>query len=222
MAEISTTESVTPKLLGLNRMDLNKECHLVYLRYLLSVNLINVFFNRYISIAHNEIFAFTRNLNKETLCRNASLTKILGIPCDGDVKIDIPSVHTHMVLYTSPIVQMIYENFEHRHAAILGEMDKFGLISKARIERIETYPSITDSVLKIELDEESSFEFKIHIWGQQDESVELSWMDSFNSSMNNEKRNHHIFKHECMIGRNNTAIFTIKFPFDTDSFAECH
>ena len=45
------------------------------------------------------------------------------------------------------------------------------------------------------------------------ESIELS---SFNGLLHPL-----ILKHGCMIGKNNSTIFTIKFPFDSESFAVC-
>ena len=155
-------------------------------------------------------------------CRNSSITQVIGRPCHANVTIDIPSVENHMVLYTSPVIQITYEEHSNRQAAILGETDKLGVISKSRISKIETSPSMYDSDLKIEMNKESTFEIKINILGQQDEEVSLTWVDSFDLSSFNGLFHPLILKHECIIGNNNSAIFIIKFPFDSESFAECH
>ena len=107
-----------------------------------------------------------------------------------------------------------------RHAAILGEMDKLGLISKSRIDRIETFPSIIGSDMIIEMNRESIFDIRLHLSGQKDEHVSFSWVD-FNLSSFAEKSDHIILKHTCVIGENSSLVFTIKFPHDESSFAEC-
>ena len=107
-----------------------------------------------------------------------------------------------------------------RHAAILGEMDKLGVISKSRIDRIETFPSINGSDMIIKMNGESIFEIRSHLLGQKDEQVSISWID-FNLSSFAEKFDHNILKHTCVIGENNSVVFTIRFPHNESSFAEC-
>ena len=154
--------------------------------------------------------------------RNSSITQVIGRPCHANVTINVPSVENHLVLYTSPIIRITYEEHSNRHAAILGETDKLGVISKSRISKIETSPSMYNSDLKIEMDKESIFEIQISILGQQDEEVSLTWVDSFELSSFNGLLHPLILKHGCMIGKNNSTIFTIKFPFDSESFAVCN
>ena len=154
--------------------------------------------------------------------RNSSITQVIGRPCHANVTINIPSVENHLALYTSPIIQITYEEHSNRHAAILGETEKLGVISKSRISKIETSPSMYNSDLKIEMDNESTFEIQISILGQQDEEVSLTWVDSFELSSFNGLLHPLILKHGCMIGKNNSTIFTIKFPFDSESFAVCN
>ena len=107
-----------------------------------------------------------------------------------------------------------------RHVAILGEMDKLGLISKSRIDRIETFPSITNSNMIIQMNGESIFDIRLHLLGQKDEHVSLSWID-FNLSCFAGKFDQNILKHTCVIGENNSVVFTIKFLRNESSFAEC-
>ena len=164
----------------------------------------------------------TKDLKVIVFYRNSSITQVIGRPCHANVTINIPSVENHLVLYTSAIIQITYEEHSNRHAAILGETDKLGVISKSRISKIVTSPSMNNSDLKIEMNKESIFEIQINILGQQDEEISLSWVDSFEISSFNGLFHPMILKHECIIGKNNSAIFTIKFPFDSESFAECH
>ena len=164
----------------------------------------------------------TKDLKVIVFYRNSSITQVIGRPCHANVTINVPSVENHLVLYTSPIIRITYEEHSNRHAAILGETDKLGVISKSRISKIETSPSMYNSDLKIEMDNESTFEIQISILGQQDEEVSLTWVDSFELSSFNGLLHPLILKHGCMIGKNNSTIFTIKFPFDSESFAVCN
>ena len=156
--------------------------------------------------------------------RNVSITQIIGPTCRANYTINIPAVQNHEVLYTTQLIKVVYEddtNGRHgRHVAILGEMDKLGLISKSRIDRIETFPSITGSDMIIEMNGESIFEIRLHLLGQKDEHVSFSWTDN-NLSTFAEKFDHIILKHTCVIGENNSVVFTIKFPHNESSFAEC-
>ena len=156
------------------------------------------------------------------LYRNASITQVIGHPCLADTTINIPSVENHAVLYTSPIIQITYDHHVNRQMAILGETDKLSLISKSRIEKIETSPSIYNSDLKNKMKNESIFEVRINILGQPDEQVSLTWADFYDSSASIETSDPLILNHECVIGRDNTVVFTIKFPFDVQSFAKCN
>ena len=215
VAEIASKESISPRMLGLNEMNLLKECHVVYLRYFI--------LQLYLLIRHCiRLLIPTKDLKVIVFCRNSSITQVIGHPCHADVTINIPSVENHLVLYTSPIIQITYEEHSNRQAAILGETDKLGVISKSRISKIETSPTMYNSDLKIDMNKESIFEIQINILGQQDEEVSLTWVDSFDLSSLNGLLHPLILKHECMIGKNNSAIFTIKFPFNSKSFAECH
>ena len=90
----------------------------------------------------------------------------------------------------------------------------------SRLEASRT--AALQNICKIEMDKESIFEIQISILGRQDEEVSLTWVDSFELSSFNGLLHPLILKHGCMIGKNNSTIFTIKFPFDSESFAVCN
>ena len=124
----------------------------------------------------------TKNLKVIVFYRNSSITQVIGRPCHANVTIYVPSVENHLVLYTSPIIRITYEEHSNRHAAILGETEKLGVISKSRISKIETSPSMNDTELKIEMNKASVFEIQINVLGQQNEEVSLTWVDFFDLS----------------------------------------
>ena len=151
--------------------------------------------------------------------RDLSMMGIDGIPCGGDGLIDIPSVETHMMLYTSPIIELDYAGLGYRQISLIGERSKLGLISKSRIDMIELDPSLSKYSMKMSLSEMPlTFNLNLYISGVKGEIVEFTWMDSF---QNDDDKLGHIFSQECEIREDNSSVYVIKFPFNSMSYAEC-
>ena len=154
--------------------------------------------------------------------RDLSMTQEVGVPCGGKDMIHIPTTESHIVLYTSPLIQLDYSSFGQRKIVLIGETSKLGLISKSRIDNIEFYPQLKAKLLKISLNStKSTFQVKLHISGEEGEIFGFSWFDSFGSNKSKHNSANNSFIEECVIGNTHTALYIINFPFNSESFVEC-
>ena len=149
------------------------------------------------------------------------MTQKVGIPCSGKDRIHIPSTHSHMVLYTTPLIELHYSSVGQREIALIGETTKLGLISKSRIDNIEIHPQINGKWMKIKVKEESTFQIKLHISGDEGESFVFSWFDTFHSNKRRHNSVNNSFTEDCVIGHAQTALYIINFPCNSESFVEC-
>ena len=146
---------------------------------------------------------------------------MVGLPCNGYHRIHIPLIQRHVVLYTSPVIELDYGVFGIRRITLIGETNKLGLISKSRIQQIEINPPLTISPFK--MDDLIMFQIELHISGSNGEEVGFTWLDTFNNIHNEDKAmSSQLTTTTCTIGENNVGIYIINFPYLRESFVTCN